>query len=88
MFWFKQCPRCRGDLVTETHHFGTFLSCMQCGLCKDVTSEETDPSTISLEPIPAPAVTQPETGTRRRLSHGGRHSYRSLREPNVQSMAS
>ena len=80
MFWFKQCPRCSGDLVAESDHFGSYVSCMQCGLCRDVTSERTDPSQISMEPVPAPTVPRSESGTRRRISHGGRHTYRSLNE--------
>ncbi len=88
MYWFKQCPRCSGDLVVENDQYGIFVSCMQCGMCKDVASEQIDPSQISLEPVPAPIVPQPESGTRRRMSHGGRHIYRGLREPVIQLMAS
>jgi lysine biosynthesis protein LysW len=90
MYWFKQCPRCGGDLVVENDQYGIFVSCMQCGMCKDVVSEQIDPAQISLEPVPAPIVPQPEsgTGTRRRMSHGGRHSYRSVGEPAIQSMTS
>ncbi len=88
MYWFKHCPRCSGDLVVENDQYGIFVSCMQCGMCKDVANEQIDPSEISLEPVPAPIVTQPESGTRRRMSHGGRHSYRSLSEPAIRSMAS
>lgn len=88
MYWFKQCPRCSGDLVVENDQYGVFVSCMQCGMCKDVASEKIDPSQISMEPVAAPIVPQPESGVRRRMSHGGRHSYRSLSEPAVRSMAS
>ena len=75
MFWFKQCPRCGGDLIAERDNYGAFISCMQCGLSKDVTGTNVDPSQISLEPVPVPEVPQSETGIRRRMSHGGRHSY-------------
>ena len=88
MYWFKQCPRCSGDLVVESDVYGTFVSCMQCGMCKDVPSADVDPSQISLEPAPAPKVPQPESGTRRRMSHGGRHIYRRVKEPAIPSMAS
>ena len=89
MYWFKQCPRCSGDLVVEDDVYGIFVSCMQCGMCKDVASAEIDPSKISLEPVPAPMMPQqPESGVRRRMSHGGRHSYRSVGEPATRSMAS
>lgn len=75
MFWFKQCPRCSGDLISERDKYGTFISCMQCGLSKDVTGENIDPAKINWEPVPAPTVDQSESGVKRRLSHGGRHSY-------------
>ena len=88
MYWFKQCPRCSGDLVVENDQYGIFVSCMQCGMCKDVASEQIDPAQISLEPVPVPVVPQEETGIRRRMSHGGRHSYRSVSEPSTQPLAS
>ena len=88
MYWFKQCPRCSGDLVVENDQYGIFVSCMQCGMCKDVDNEQIDPSQICLDPVPAPVVPQAESGARRRMSHGGRHSYRSLGEPATQSFAS
>lgn len=75
MFWLKQCPRCSGDLISERDAFGSFITCMQCGLSKDIKGEKVDPSQISMEPIPTPTVPQTESGVRRRLSHGGRHSY-------------
>ena len=56
MYWFKQCPRCSGDLVVENDQYGIFVSCMQCGMCKDVTSDQFHPSQISLEPVPVPVV--------------------------------
>ena len=76
MFWFKQCPRCSGDLISERDQYGSFISCMQCGLSKDISGEkEIDPANINMEPVPAPIVPESEDGrVRRRLSHGGRHS--------------
>ena len=88
MFWFKQCPRCNGDLVAECDQYSAFITCMQCGMCKDVTSTQIDLSQISFDPVPAPTVPESESGVRRRMSQGGRHSYRSLNEPKVQAMAS
>ena len=75
MFWFKQCPRCGGDLISERDNYGSFISCLQCGLSKDVTGDKVDPSQISLDPVPAPKVEQSDDGVKRRLSHGGRHTY-------------
>ena len=75
MFWFKQCPRCSGDLIAERDKYGAFISCMQCGMSKDITGATVDPSQISMEPIPVPEVPQTEDGVRRRMSHGRRHSY-------------
>ena len=31
MFWIKKCPRCRGDLISESDIHGAFISCLQCG---------------------------------------------------------
>ena len=31
MFWFKSCPKCRGDLHRDSDAYGTFISCLQCG---------------------------------------------------------
>lgn len=75
MFWLKQCPRCSGDLISERDAFGSFITCMQCGLSKDIKGAKVDPSQMSMEPVPTPTVPQTESGVRRRLSHGGRHSY-------------
>lgn len=27
----KSCQRCGGDLYEETDHFGSYVSCFQCG---------------------------------------------------------
>ena len=88
MYWFKQCPRCSGDLVVGNDVYGIFVSCMQCGMCKDVAGTDINPSQISMEPVPVPLVPQQESGVRRRMSHGGRHNHRVLSEPVIQSMAS
>jgi DNA-directed RNA polymerase subunit M/transcription elongation factor TFIIS len=31
MFWLKKCPRCQGDLISESDVHGSFISCLQCG---------------------------------------------------------
>ncbi len=31
MFWLKKCPRCHGDLISESDVHGAFISCLQCG---------------------------------------------------------
>jgi hypothetical protein len=31
MFWLKKCPRCRGDLISESDVHGAYVSCLQCG---------------------------------------------------------
>ena len=73
MFWFKQCPRCSGDLYQSKDWFGPFITCLQCGLNKDVMGSPVDLKELSFEPIPAPTVPKSESGKQRRLSHGGRH---------------
>lgn len=36
MYFLKQCPRCSGDLVIDSDQHGDFVSCLQCGLCRDI----------------------------------------------------
>jgi len=31
MLWFKQCPRCQGDLFHDRDPYGHFVACLQCG---------------------------------------------------------
>lgn len=31
MLWFKQCPRCRGDLHHNRDMYGDYVACLQCG---------------------------------------------------------
>ena len=35
MIRFKDCPKCRGDLVFRQDQYGSFFSCVQCGLITD-----------------------------------------------------
>jgi hypothetical protein len=30
-YWFKECPKCHGDLREESNTFGDYITCMQCG---------------------------------------------------------
>ena len=36
MIRLKDCPKCRGDLVLRHDQYGSFFSCAQCGLIKDL----------------------------------------------------
>ena len=38
MFYFKGCPKCRGDLQERSDIYGRYISCMQCS--HDLTEEE------------------------------------------------
>ena len=78
MFWFKLCPRCSGDLFQEEDQYGSFITCMQCGLNKDVAASEDGMMFISAEPVPALVTPEPDGSKRRRISHGGRHFAKTL----------
>ena len=30
MFYFKACPKCRGDLYQRTDIYGPYIACIQC----------------------------------------------------------
>jgi hypothetical protein len=81
MFWFKRCPRCTGDLYVDWDWHGRFITCVQCGLSKDVTERDGGLLEMPAGPAPAPVVPRTEVGLQRRLSHGGRHSERSFAFP-------
>ncbi len=40
MFWFKACPRCRGDLHEERDIHGPYIYCIQCGYSLSTLEEE------------------------------------------------
>ncbi len=83
-FWLKACPRCCGDLHVENDQYGSFVSCLQCGLNRQVCSEPGEPLLIAAEPsLPLP-LPQWQGNKRRRLSYGGRHLDKTL--PIVQEL--
>jgi len=73
MFWFKKCPRCSGDLHEESDQYGSYVSCVQCGFCRDTTKK-------------GKIVSPPDVGEMKtpkgRLPHGGREiaAFRSPQE--------
>ncbi len=36
LFWFKACPRCKGDLFLEKDEYGPEWTCLQCGYRRDI----------------------------------------------------
>jgi hypothetical protein len=38
-YWFKECPKCHGDLRQESNAFGKYITCMQCGYMLKATEE-------------------------------------------------
>ncbi len=39
MIYFGACPKCQGDLTLNRDGYGSFFSCLQCGLMHDVDSK-------------------------------------------------
>ncbi len=31
MITFKSCPRCKGDIVSDSDYYGDYKSCLACG---------------------------------------------------------
>ena len=50
---FKACPKCHGDLEVRRDIYGMFLSCLQCGLQRDLDAPN---QAIELAKSGAPAV--------------------------------
>lgn len=38
-YWFKECPRCGGDLREESDIYGSYISCVQCGYILNAMEE-------------------------------------------------
>ncbi len=36
MFYFKGCPRCKGDVYVEKDSYGTYRKCIQCGRMQEL----------------------------------------------------
>ena len=90
MFWLKGCPHCSGDLYVDQDQYGSFVSCLQCGLNREVCSQPGEPLEISADPVLPQPLRQWQGTKRRRLSHGGRHFAKSLsvgEEAQAQSVA-
>ena len=49
MYFLKQCPRCSGDLTTDSDRYGDFISCLQCGLCKDIQAGTAGTTVVDLK---------------------------------------
>ena len=80
MFWLKGCPRCCGDLYVDQDQYGSFVSCLQCGLNRELASQPGEPLQLTTDPsLPAQLPQWHGDDTRRRrVSHGGRHFAKSL----------
>ena len=48
---FNACPKCRGDLQVRRDTYGMFVSCLQCGLQRDL-----DAPLPAVSPAQAPAA--------------------------------
>ena len=62
MYFLKQCPRCNGDLATDSDQYGEFVSCMQCGYSKDIQAVTT--GALVLQTSPTIAATLSKEGYR------------------------
>ena len=36
MLYFKECPRCQGDVKTNKDIYGEYKECLQCGYMLDI----------------------------------------------------
>jgi len=39
MMYFKECPKCHGDLFDGEDLHGRYVSCIQCGYMRDLPEE-------------------------------------------------
>ncbi len=57
---FNACPKCSGDLELRRDVYGMFVSCLQCGLQRDldapVAGVEMDQRGLAAAPAPHPEL--------------------------------
>jgi hypothetical protein len=51
-YWFKECPKCHGDLREESNTFGDYIACMQCGYTLNHVDEMRLRLDGTLRPVP------------------------------------
>ena len=51
MIYFKDCPRCKGDMYLAEDIFGKYLNCLQCGYLRDVTEIKSREYTKDNSPV-------------------------------------
>ena len=54
---FNACPKCRGDLEIRRDVYGMFVSCLQCGLQRDLDAPNQAIELARPEPVKATAST-------------------------------
>lgn len=55
---FNACPKCRGDLELRRDVYGMFVSCLQCGLQRDLDAPVAGVEFDKGKPAAAPATRQ------------------------------
>ena len=50
---FHACPKCRGDLEVRRDIYGMFITCLQCGLQRDLDAPNQAIEFANPEPTPA-----------------------------------
>ncbi len=40
MMYFKACPRCKGDLYTNSDLYGEYKECLQCGYIEEIARDK------------------------------------------------
>jgi hypothetical protein len=41
-FFFKACPKCKGDMYLDSDVYGAYRKCLQCGRIFDIEASQTD----------------------------------------------
>ena len=55
---FNACPKCSGDLEMRRDVYGMFVSCLQCGLQRDLDAPVAGVELDKRQPAAAPAPRQ------------------------------
>ena len=62
MIYFKECPKCHGDLLVKEDNYGQYISCIQCGFMRDLVGEYAKPPVRETFVIDAPKTVKKSRG--------------------------
>jgi len=83
VFYFKGCPRCKGDVYVEKDSYGTYRKCLQCGRMQDLDLRRPGANRRKGSKLVASLYPEPVLGPKK----ARRHKLKAVLGPRVISLS-